>query len=385
MRVATSLGAGRRRALLLALVAATAAWAPRSVAARPPQSTAAADALRAAAARGQDVFEVRFPSPELAANVQGSAGDARAVVRLPPALARCRSGAERCWLLLFLPGFDATPEGAVGLLAPRLAALERSGAAPPLVLAAVDGRTVLGGGFYVDSASSGRFQAMILDRLLPALRAGLGVELPPARTLVAGHSMGGFGALWLALQRPGAFAGAAAFNPAARTVPLAEELLGAVERAHATAPVDPAAMVRAPDLERFRERLLWAMCAAFLPAPEAPGGVALPFDPARRPWRLEAAARSGLARYDLGAPFPEARARAAQALPRVIITGGARDRLIPPPQVEAIAAALSAARGPGHAVKLLVRPDGDHGSRLGDDLEEAVRYLTEGAPAGGPR
>jgi pimeloyl-ACP methyl ester carboxylesterase len=365
-----------RRGALLALALATCSAVP----ARAGHGGAAEAAVRAAAApvRAQGVFALRFASPELADNVQGNAGEAHAVVRLPAAVDRCRRGEVRCWLVLFLPGFDGAPAQAVDRLGPRLAALERAGAAPPVVLVAVDGRTRLGGGFYVDSPASGRFQTMILQRLLPALRTGLGLELPPARTIVAGHSMGGFGALWLALARPDAFAGAAAFAPAARTVPLAEALLASVERARGGGPVDPGAQVRAPEPERFRERLLWAMCAAFLPAPARPGGVALPFDPARRPWTLAPPAAAGLAAFDLGRPLEGARARAAAAIPRVLITGGGLDRLVPPADVEAIGGALSAVRGPGRAAKVIVRPEGDHASGLADDLEEAIRFVAGG-------
>jgi enterochelin esterase-like enzyme len=366
---------GLRAAALFALwLAAGAAQADVPTAASPAEQAVRAAAERARSA-GERIFELRFASPALAANVQGNSGEASVVVRLPPGADRCRAGTARCWLVLFLPGFDGEPGRAVELLGARLDALEAAGEAPPVVLVAVDGRTRLGGGFYVDSPSSGRFAAMILDGLLPAARRGLGLELPPARTIVAGHSMGGFGALWLALQRPHEFAGAAAFNPAAHTVPLTAQLLAAVDRVRGDAVLDPSVELRHPDPTHFRERLLWAVCSAFLPAPSGPAGVSLPFDPARRPRALTAQAIAGLSRFDLGRPLEGPLARAARALPRIVVTGGARDHLIPAADVEAVASALSAARGPGRAVKLVVRPDGDHGSRLADDFAEAVTYL----------
>ncbi|HYD40196.1 MAG TPA: alpha/beta hydrolase-fold protein [Anaeromyxobacter sp.] len=372
----------RLRALAVALALAACAAGPAAARdATPPAAPAAAaahalrDAARGARAHGQGVFSFRFASPALADNVQGNPPEARGVVRLPAAVERCRAGAEDCWLVLYLPGFDGEPARAIELLAPRLAALERAGDAPPVVLVAVDGRTRLGGGFYVDSPASGRFAGTILDGILPALRTALDLELPPARTLVTGHSMGGFGALWLALQRPDEFSGAAAFNPAARLVPLAERLLGSVESARGAAALDPAELVRRPDPDRFRERLLAAMCAAFVPAPSRPGGFAVPFDPAARPHALAPQARAGLSRFDLGRPLEGALARGARALPRIVVTGGGRDRLIPPSDVQAVAEALSAARGPGRAVELSVRPDGDHGSQLADDFAAAIRSL----------
>lgn len=369
---------------VVALTLALAALGARPVAALAPRAkdTAAApaelalrDAARRARAAGQDVFAFRFASRALADNVQGNAGDAHVVVRLPPAPERCRR-AGTCWLVLFLPGFDADPRRAVDSLGPRLAALEIAGAAPPVVLVAVDGRTRLGGGFYVDSPASGRFAEMILGALLPALRSGLDLDLPPGRTLVSGHSMGGFGALWLALQRPEEFAAAAAFNPAARIGPIAERLLASVSQRDGT--LDPAELVRRPAPDRFRERLFWAVCAAFLPSPARPAGIAPPFDPAARPRALTPEAAAALARFDLGRPLEGAAARGARAVPRIVVTGGARDRLIPPAEVTAVAAALSAARGPGRAVELVIRPEGDHNSWLGDDFAAAVRALAGG-------
>jgi S-formylglutathione hydrolase FrmB len=335
---------------------------------------AVAAACAKARARAERTFEVRFPSALLAENVQGNSGEARAVIRQP--LADCRARPGRCWLLVYLPGFDADPAAALADsgLGGRLDALERSGAAPPLFAAAVDGRTRLGGGFYVDSPSSGRFASLVLDAFLPALRAALGADLPPERTVLIGHSMGGYGALSLALARPAAFFGVGALSPALRVEAQPQRLVARLQAEHPRSALDPAATARAPGPAPFLERLLWALCAAVDPAPMAPHGFRPPFDPASRPWLLTPSARAAFARADLASGWDERRRAAARAWGRAFVASGRRDSLVPPSDVEPVAEALRTARG-GAPTRVNLH-DGDHLSRLGADFEDAVRFLT---------
>lgn len=73
-----------------------------------------------------------------------------------------------------------------------------------------------GAGFYIDATEAPwaphfRMQSYILDEL-PQL---LGAEFPidPARQSITGHSMGGHGALTLAVKAPGRFRSVSAFSP----------------------------------------------------------------------------------------------------------------------------------------------------------------------------
>ncbi len=367
-----------RLGLALALAFALAPTAAAAQDARELSARAAwvavAGAQAEARSRGERAFEVQFSTPLLAFNVQGNSGAARAVVRLP--LSGCRAKAPRCWLLLYLPGFDADPAAALSesSLGGRLDTLERAGAAPPIVAAAVDGRTRLGGGFYADSPSSGRFASVIFDALLPALRKALGTDLPPERTVILGHSMGGYGALALALARPKEFSGVGALSPAVHVDAQATRLLAWVQAQHPLRAPDPAAMVREPDPARFQERLLWAMCAAFDPAPVAPQGFRWPFDPESRPWRLTPSARAAFARADLATGWDERRRASARALGRVFVASGTRDSLVPPSDVEPLIEALGQARD-GAPTRASFH-GGDHLNRLGPDFEDAVLFLT---------
>jgi S-formylglutathione hydrolase len=88
----------------------------------------------------------------------------------------------------------------------------------------------LSAGFYVDAteepwARNYRMYSYIRDEL-PAALAGLPVDLD--RQAVSGHSMGGHGALVLALRNPGRFRSVSAFAPicAPSRVPWGEKALG---------------------------------------------------------------------------------------------------------------------------------------------------------------
>jgi S-formylglutathione hydrolase len=75
-----------------------------------------------------------------------------------------------------------------------------------------------GAGFYLDATQSPwsrhfRMESWLLREWLPMLVSRLGLD--PARIGISGHSMGGHGALALALRHPGAFRSLSAFAPIA--------------------------------------------------------------------------------------------------------------------------------------------------------------------------
>jgi len=74
----------------------------------------------------------------------------------------------------------------------------------------------VGAGFYLDAtqapwATHWRMESYLLDELLPAATAHFPVDA--ARLGITGHSMGGHGALTLALRHPGRFASVSALAP----------------------------------------------------------------------------------------------------------------------------------------------------------------------------
>jgi len=74
----------------------------------------------------------------------------------------------------------------------------------------------VGAGFYLDATEAPwsahwRMESYLVDELLPLL--GTGFPIDPQRIGVFGHSMGGHGALTLALRHPGRFASLSALAP----------------------------------------------------------------------------------------------------------------------------------------------------------------------------
>ncbi len=108
--------------------------------------------------------------------------------------------------VLMLPGYAGTGEKllARGLsdvsMATRIDALVQSGC-PPFVAVLPDVMTRIGGSQYVDSPGVGRYTTWLADELVPFIDATYGTR----GWGVAGKSSGGFGALHLALERPGVF------------------------------------------------------------------------------------------------------------------------------------------------------------------------------------
>jgi S-formylglutathione hydrolase len=126
-------------------------------------------------------------------------------------------------LLVYLAGLTCTEEtfptkaGAQALAAELGLALLSPDTSPRGT--AVEGQSEawdfgVGAGFYLDAtqapwAAHWRMESYLLKELLPAVQAQLGLQ----RVGLMGHSMGGHGALTLALRHPGRFASLSAIAP----------------------------------------------------------------------------------------------------------------------------------------------------------------------------
>lgn len=84
------------------------------------------------------------------------------------------------------------------------------GDTPPAILALPDAFTRLGGSQYVNSPAVGDYEDHVVDELLPLVRERYPVRHD--RIGVLGKSSGGFGALHLAMQRPGTFQACASIS-----------------------------------------------------------------------------------------------------------------------------------------------------------------------------
>jgi len=165
----------------------------------------------------------------------------------------------------------------------RIARGMAEGSIPPAVFLWPACETRLGGSQYVDSLGTGPYMSYLLDEVVPAAEARYGCG-GLGKRVVVGKSSGGFGALSLAMRRPGYFQ--AAGSHAGDMGFDMSHFRGFADALNCWAQYGgPEAFVaKLPQLERFGnlehagiEGI--AMAACYSPNPAAPLGVDLPLVP----------------------------------------------------------------------------------------------------------
>jgi len=243
-------------------------------------------------------LRIEVPAPSLAGSRIPNAPLQPALVLLPPGY---DIGNKRYPVIYYLPGFrtdvDEYVNGAFdGFdLARTLQRSVASGAVRPCILVIVNGRNALGGSFYVDSPVTGAWETYVVNDVLPYVESRYRtLETSEARG-VAGESMGGFGALRLAMQHAGLFGAVFALSPGLfdregfethwmLSAPYAAAWWMTVDRMHSwprvAAPerlVELSASLQASERFGYRRGFLLAYGAAFAPVPNAgPPYVAYP-------------------------------------------------------------------------------------------------------------
>ncbi len=234
---------------------------------------------------GQVLLE-RFESRVLEGNPAGDPHVRTVPVYLPPAYAS--EPGRRFPVIFVLAGFagrgrtllnDDPWSPALDLRMDRLIAA----GAPPAILVLPDCFTRFGGSQYLDSTATGSYATHLAEELIPWADARFRTLGGAAHRGVAGRSSGGFGALRLAMDRPGLFAAVAChsgdlyFDYCYRgDVPgfcsrvqqaggIEAWLRGFEERRHRSS-------------EDFATLNILGMAAAYSPRPGAPLGVDLPCD-----------------------------------------------------------------------------------------------------------
>lgn len=157
-----------------------------------------------------------------------------------------------------------------------------AGQAPPAVLVLPDCFTRLGGSQYVNSSFLGRYEDYVADEVVPFAERHAGAR--GGRRGVVGKSSGGFGALHLAMRRPGLFSAAASVSGDCCFELCYAGAFPAALRALVRHGMDPARFLAAfaerpkPDGDAFELLNLLAMSAAYSPNPDSPLGFDLPFE-----------------------------------------------------------------------------------------------------------
>ncbi|MBK8015259.1 MAG: hypothetical protein IPK20_00230 [Betaproteobacteria bacterium] len=164
------------------------------------------------------VVVIDVPAPSLAGSSLGMPPTERAVVYLPPSYAA--DAEKRYPVVYYLTGFadqiflySFVPYYQGFLLQEAMDRLIGQGEIGEMIVIIPNGLTPFGGSFYVNSPVNGNWEDFIARDLVGYVDAAFRTVAVPRARAIAGHSMGGFGALNLAMRHPDTFAAVYALSP----------------------------------------------------------------------------------------------------------------------------------------------------------------------------
>jgi S-formylglutathione hydrolase FrmB len=211
------------------------------------------------------------PAPALAGNFLGDATVQPAWVYLPPGY----DDAGRRYPVLYLlhgvlddPSVWIEPVYQGMTVLATMDSLIEAGAIRPMIVVMPNGRNALGGSYYRNSPVTGGWGDYIARDLVSHVDARYRTLGSADGRAIAGHSMGGLGAIWAGIQHPDVFSVAYGMNPCCLCCLSAEQV------------PEPALGLDAyPSIEALWEELeegnIWPLvvagaAAAFFPDPDRP-------------------------------------------------------------------------------------------------------------------
>lgn len=232
------------------------------------------------------LVEVEIHSVALADNLLGDPAERVVAVYLPPGY---DDDDRRYPLFVDLVGYTGSGLAHVGWksfgesVPQRLDRLVAEGRMGPVVAAFPDCFTSLGGNQYIDSAAMGRWEAFLVDEMLPRLEQEFRLRPGREHRAVFGKSSGGYGAIVAGLRRADAWGAVAchsgdmAFDLCYR-VDFPKTLRFLQEKGGVPGFLESFAGAPKTEPEMLHHLMVLAMAATYDPDPEAPKGVRLPVD-----------------------------------------------------------------------------------------------------------
>ena len=163
---------------------------------------------KAATLRGDLKLET-IHSAALEHNLLGDSADRPLYVYLPPSYA---TGQRRYPVLYFLHGYTVDYREEGENIAPIVDRAFAAGLASEMIVVFPDGSTRLGGSFYADSLATGNFEQYVTQEIVSYVDRKYRTLPTPASRGLMGHSMGGNGALRLAMKHPEIYSAVYALN-----------------------------------------------------------------------------------------------------------------------------------------------------------------------------
>ena len=153
------------------------------------------------------VVAVTVHSQALAENLLGDPADDRVMVYLPPGY---DAGSSRYPVLYLLHGYG---QDEMVFLDGRFQGFSIEAAAPPFIVVMPRSKNAYDGTPWVNSPVTGRWEDFLVQELVPRIDAQFRTLATPAARGIAGHSLGGFSALRLALRHADLFGAVYALSP----------------------------------------------------------------------------------------------------------------------------------------------------------------------------
>lgn len=148
-------------------------------------------------------LSLKIPAPALANNIVHEPPEQSVEIYLPPTY---QSSEWRYPVVYFLPGFGSDPEGKNNFIAvDQLTEAMNEGRIAEMIIVVPNGANVLHGSFYVNSSVTGNWEDFILKDVIGYVDANYRTLAAPGGRGIAGHSMGGYAALSMAMRHPGLF------------------------------------------------------------------------------------------------------------------------------------------------------------------------------------
>jgi S-formylglutathione hydrolase len=151
-----------------------------------------------------------IPAPSLAKNLVGEPAERQIYVYLPPSYF---SSPDRHYpVVYYLPGYGDQTIGGV-ILPTGMDEMIAKGTVQEMILVVAHGMSALQGSFYTNSPVTGNWADYIAKDVVGYIDANYRTVASPAGRGITGHSMGGFGALNLAMRYPEVFSAVYSISP----------------------------------------------------------------------------------------------------------------------------------------------------------------------------
>jgi S-formylglutathione hydrolase len=187
-------------------VAATTAPVPTPVP-DTPTAASAAPTPTAQALRSMNMIEIAAPS--LSENLVGEPAERMIYVYLPPSYG---SSEKRYPVVYYLPGYGDS--SIIGFRLPNdMDALIESGQVSEMIIVVAGGDSKMGGSFYVNSPVTGNWEDFIVQDVVGYMDVNFRTLSQAESRGITGHSMGGFGALNIAMHHPDVFSAVYSMSP----------------------------------------------------------------------------------------------------------------------------------------------------------------------------